>query len=102
MNEREKVSEIDGLKLTLLGERGHRLEAEAAALKMSFVRLEQERVALQEEQRRLGDSLRETYKLRNGDTINGDGTIVRAPVANPPAGPLPAPMLKAVPEEKTP
>ena len=102
MPQQEKVTEVESLKLNLLTERGRRLEAEAMTLKMSFVRLEQERAALQSEQQAFSEGLKKTYDLKNGDSIQGDGTVVRAPVAQPPAGPLPAPILKAVPEEKTP
>lgn len=97
----EKLTELDALKMNLLSERTRRINAESEAIKSVVVRLEQERATLQEEQRKFGEAIKATYGLKEGDQIGMDGTITRAAVKQPTAGPLPSPTQTPPPQPQS-
>lgn len=88
----EKIAELDLLKVAMLTERTRRLAAEAELARQKLIAAEQERAVLVGEQQQMGAHLKETYGLKDGDQIAPDGKIIRAAAAQPPAGPLPAPV----------
>ena len=74
------LTEMDRLKLSLMKEKGQRLQAETLNLQMMQRALQAQHAAFEEESKAFSATLKATYALEPGDEIGEDGAIKRTPV----------------------